>query len=123
MDSTFALGYTPAGENTMQGHRVVICVGGKRNTDKNGNDKEYLQKFKVTAVDRQYQIWERLPRSFECYSRKMVSQKLNYIHNNPYHEKWKLAVTPEDYKFSSAKFYMARQDDWGFLTNYADYYG
>jgi len=84
------------------------------------NDKEYLQKFKVTAVDRQYQIWERLPRSFECYSRKMVSQKLNYIHNNPYHEKWKLAVTPEDYKFSSAKFYMTRQDDWGFLTNYAD---
>ena len=86
------------------------------------NDTEYLQKFKVAAVDREYQIWERLPRSFECYSCEMVSQKLNYIHNNPCHEKWKLADVPENYKYSSAKFYLSGADDWGFLTNYADYY-
>ena len=64
-----------------------------------------------------------MPRSFECYSREMVSQVLNYIHNNPCTEKWKLAATPEEYYFSSARFYFEGKDDWGFLTNYTDYYG
>ncbi len=77
------------------------------------NDKEYLQKFKVAAVDRAYQIWERLLRSFEFYSRQMVWQKLNCIHNNPCNEKWNLAASPEEYRFSSARFYLTGHNEWG----------
>jgi hypothetical protein len=36
---------------------------------------------------------------------KFIRQKLNYIHLNPCSGKWKLALCPEDYLQSSAKFY------------------
>jgi hypothetical protein len=32
-------------------------------------------------------------------------------------KKWKLSDTPENYKWSSAKFYEIGDDDFGFLTN------
>jgi hypothetical protein len=35
----------------------------------------------------------------------IIRQKLDYIYNNPVREKWKLAVFPEDYRWSSAAFY------------------
>jgi putative transposase len=39
-------------------------------------------------------------------SRKYFLEKLNYIHNNPCAKKWKLAVKPEDYLYSSASNYI-----------------
>ena len=39
----------------------------------------------------------------ECYTRKFVEQKINYIHLNPCKEK--LAKIPEDYTHSSAQYY------------------
>ncbi len=47
-------------------------------------------------------------------------QKLNYIHNNPVQEKWQLALCPEEYEFSSAKFYETGIDDFGFLTHFRE---
>ncbi len=38
--------------------------------------------------------------------------------NNPLQEKWKLAQYPEDYKYSSAKFYATGIDDFGLSTHY-----
>jgi putative transposase len=35
-------------------------------------------------------------------------------------EKWNLAKTPEDYKWSSAKFYQTGLDDFNLLTHYVD---
>ncbi len=40
-----------------------------------------------------------------CFTEKFIQQKLNYMHNNPIQEKWKLADTPQNYKHSSAAFY------------------
>ncbi|MCY7362353.1 MAG: hypothetical protein LH629_09865 [Ignavibacteria bacterium] len=48
----------------------------------------------------------------------MIEQKINYIHFNPVHPKWKLAEEPQQYKYSSAKFYYEDKDDFGFLENY-----
>ena len=38
-------------------------------------------------------------------SEKMFLQKLNYIHKNPCQEKWQLAKSPEEYRYSSAANY------------------
>jgi putative transposase len=46
-----------------------------------------LEKFRVNAKDRQYQIWERNPLSVACYSVAVTEQKLQYIHLNPVQEK------------------------------------
>ncbi|MGI8582761.1 MAG: transposase [Chitinophagaceae bacterium] len=41
----------------------------------------------------------------ECLTSKFMTQKLNYIHNNPCSGKWMLANCSENYLHSSAKFY------------------
>ena len=41
----------------------------------------------------------------ECFTKKFILQKLNYIHNNPCSGKWNLADSPENYVHSSAGFY------------------
>ncbi len=60
------------------------------------------------------------PLSVLCYSVAVTEQKLDYIHQNPAQEKWKLAELPEDYYYSSARFYLENKDDFGFLTHYLD---
>ena len=50
-------------------------------------------------------------------SGEKVIQKIEYIHNNPLQEKWKLVKEAEDYQWSSAKFYEYSIDDYGFLTH------
>ena len=41
----------------------------------------------------------------ECFTKKFILQKLNYIHNNPCAGKWNLADCAENYLHSSAGFY------------------
>jgi REP-associated tyrosine transposase len=84
------------------------------------NDRDLLREFEVDAKDRQYQFWERNPLSVDIYSREVFLEKLNYIHGNPVQGKWNLCRYPEDYKYSTAKFYHAGIDDWGFVTHFAD---
>jgi hypothetical protein len=67
----------------------------------------------VNAVDRTIQIWERNPLPFELYSEKVIWQKLGHIHKNPCQENWRLAALPELYRFSSARYYLLNEDDWG----------
>ena len=70
------------------------------------NNATLLEEFRVAAKDREYQFWERNSLSIDLYSEKVFDQKFDYIHHNPLQDKWKLADYPEDYKYSSAKFYM-----------------
>ncbi len=81
------------------------------------NHPQVLEKFLVGAKDRKYQIWERIPLSVYCYTPAVLVQKLHYIHYNPVQEKWKLAALPEEYPFSSARFYAGQPDGLGFLTH------
>jgi putative transposase len=84
------------------------------------NNPELLKEFEVVASDRKYQFWERNTLSIDIYSRDTFLQKLNYIHRNPIHERWRLSAVPEDYEYSSALFYETGVDNWGFLTHYVD---
>ncbi len=74
-----------------------------------------LEKFKVGAKDRQYQFWERNPLSIDLYTHEVFMQKLEYIHWNPV--KAGLCSCPEEYKYSSARFYITGVDEFGFLTH------
>ena len=55
-----------------------------------------------------------------CIHKKVVEQKINYIHGNPIKPKWNLAAEPQDYKYSSAGFYYTGKDEFGFLENYLE---
>ena len=86
-------------------------------TELKNTNSEYLEEFKVNAKDRTYQIWERNSLAIEIFSQEVIFQKLNYIHNNPTTEKWKLAATPEEYEFSTAGFYFDGRRHWDFINH------
>lgn len=78
-----------------------------------------LNRLKVKAADRQYQVWERNSLGTELYTEAVFLQKLEYIHNNPLQTKWQLCNVPEDYFYSSAKFYESGgESDFGMLTHF-----
>lgn len=80
------------------------------------NNRSLLEKCKVDAKDRQYQIWKRKALSIEIYSEEVMVQKLNYIHLNPV--KAGLVLLPEEYLYSSAAFYELQFEQFSFLTHY-----
>jgi REP element-mobilizing transposase RayT len=80
------------------------------------NDVEALSIFKVNKYDREYQIWKREPLSIELISANLFKQKLEYIHYNPV--KAGLCENPEDYYYSSARFYHDGLDSFKLLTHF-----
>lgn len=77
-----------------------------------------LNEFLVNSTDRKYQFWKRSSLSVDLWSDEVFMQKLVYIHNNPVQEKWKLAEHPEDYKYSSARFYVDGSDEFNLVTHF-----
>jgi putative transposase len=86
----------------------------KRSAEK--KNKEFLSSFLVNKEDHTYQIWKRRPLSIQLRTFAVFSQKLDYIHYNPV--KTGLCSNPEDYYYSSAKFYYDGTDNFGILTHY-----
>ena len=84
------------------------------------NNSSLLQEFQSSKSDRAFQFWKRDPLAISLTSEKNLLQKLDYIHHNPIKEKWHLADLPENYRWSSAGFYMGLPDEFGILTHYAD---
>jgi REP element-mobilizing transposase RayT len=79
-----------------------------------------LNQYAVNAGDRQLNIWQRDPLAIRVFNRDMAAQKLNYIHNNPLQPHWNLCNEPEQYAFSSAKFYEMGMDKFNLVTHYWD---
>ena len=97
----------------------------KIKADLKRNHPAVLKYFRVDARDREYprltggqEFWERNPLSIELRQHEIFLQKLDYIHWNPVRAK--LCKWPEDYLYSSAKFYETGVDNWGFLSQYKD---
>lgn len=85
------------------------------------NDAEALDNFKVNKYDREYQIWKREPLSIELVSVDLFKQNpiaigLEYILYNPV--KAGLCENPEDYYYSSARFYIDGMNSFGILTHF-----
>jgi REP element-mobilizing transposase RayT len=82
------------------------------------NNSADLKNYKSTQSDREYQFWERRPHKATLYNRKVLEEKLDYIHNNPV--KAGLCDLPEDYLYSSARYYILNDTD-GLLTHYMEH--
>ena len=65
--------------------------------------------FLASAVTRpnkqQYKVWQDGYNAKEVFSSEFLCQKMTYIHGNPCQPHWNLAEHPEDYIWSSARFY------------------
>jgi putative transposase len=88
--------------------------------DLKANHPNVLPYFQVDDVERSHRIWQRDALAILMDSRKKVERKLDYIHRNPLHERWNMADRPENYRWSSARFYETGEDEFGFLTHYRD---
>jgi len=86
----------------------------------NGNEEDELLKYRSSQKDRIYHIWERRPMWIHIENSMILEQKLDYIHNNPLQNKWKLCASPEDYEWSSASYYLREQKTFNFLCDFRD---
>jgi putative transposase len=84
------------------------------------NHSKVLEKFYVDAKDRKYQIWERNPLSIDLWTKEVFIQKMEYIHYNSVAAD--LCNLPEEYKYSSAKFYETAVDEFNMLTHWMGEY-
>ena len=84
------------------------------------NHPQVLPYFEVNITSRNYHFWQRNSLPIPLYSADVFMQKMKYLHFNPTIEKWHLADLPENYKYSSAKFYLEGIDEFGFLTHWQE---
>jgi putative transposase len=56
-----------------------------------------------------HKVWEDGYNAKDVVTENFLQQKMTYIHNNPCQPHWTLSQTPEDYLWSSARFYHTDQ--------------
>lgn len=84
------------------------------------NHSDLLIHYKEDDDERKHRFWQRDALGIHLDSKNKAEQKLKYLHMNPLQEKWNLVTQPEEYKWSSAKFYETGVDEFGFLTDYRE---
>ncbi|HWI92719.1 MAG TPA: hypothetical protein VNT20_15690, partial [Flavisolibacter sp.] len=77
-----------------------------------------LSSFLVNVKDRKYQVWERNSLRVDLWSREVLWQKLQYMHQNPVRAG--VCQWPEQYQWSSAMFYQTGIDNLGWLAHVMD---
>ena len=97
-------------------HSLLSFTAHQFKADLEVNHPHVLSHFKVKAKDRNFQFWERNSLGVDLFNEAVFVQKLDYIHWNPV--KAGLCNLPEQYYYSSAKFYEYGVDDFGMLTHY-----
>ncbi|PWK67659.1 hypothetical protein LX99_04879 [Mucilaginibacter oryzae] len=84
------------------------------------NDQGFLDLFKSDLVNRNHLFWQPNALAKKVVDRKMLEQKLDYIHLNPLQAHWNLVNDPNDYYFSSCSFYEQEDKKFDWLTHYMD---
>lgn len=117
MDNHIHLIWQVKGENKPAEiqKRFLELVSKEIKKDLIDNHVEVLKIFASTQKDRSFHFWKRRPLSIELFSPKVFDQKLDYIHNNPVNGG--ICETPEEYIYSSARFYFDGTDSWKMLTH------
>ena len=86
----------------FQAYDIIKYLRGDKN-------EELLSIFTIAADESKgslHKVFEDRYDSKQMMNADLFKEKLNYIHNNPCTEKWKLAKRPEDYRHSSASNYI-----------------
>jgi REP element-mobilizing transposase RayT len=66
----------------------------------------FLEQAATGIPDQRYKIWEDGYDARDVFSPGFFRQKAEYIHNNPCQPHWTLVQRPEDYTWSSARYYL-----------------
>jgi putative transposase len=66
---------------------------------------EKLEKLRYHKDNQVFKVWKEQFDELYLISRELLEVKLDYIHNNPLQSHWNLANRPEEYLYSSARFY------------------
>ncbi len=139
--------HTVLGYTIMPNHVHLLLFFNKQAQSLNtvtGNGKRFmgyeitkrLQKQNETAIlalmeqgvidaeskrNKKHEIWQGTFDVKECYGEKFILQKLNYMHQNPCTERWKLCKEPVDYEHSSALFYEVGMQGKFIIRDYRDF--
>lgn len=73
------------------------------------NDDQVLTVLQGAAgqiSDQQYKVWEDGYDARDIFSEEFLRQKAEYCHNNPCQPHWALVERPEQYPWSSARYYL-----------------
>lgn len=84
------------------------------------SNSSLLTSYIENDLERKHRFWQRDPLAVHMDSVKKIEQKLDYTHLNPLQEHWNLVSKPEDYEWSSARFYETNVDEFGLLTDYRE---
>jgi putative transposase len=76
-----------------------------------------LEPFRVAASNKSHEFWQRDSLAIHLYSPEIAYQKLDYIHNNPLAKHWNLAFAIEEYRWSSASYYLKNKSEFPFLKD------
>jgi putative transposase len=79
-----------------------------------------LTLYAEETSERRHRFWQRDALAKTINSTKQAASVLDYIHTNPLQEHWNLANKPEDYKWSSARFYETGSDEFSIITDYRE---
>ena len=76
-----------------------------------GNDKvlDYLRSAVKRPGKQEHAVWDGEYQAKDVVSPDFLWQKVEYVHNNPVQPRWHLVEVPEDYMWSSARFYLTGQ--------------
>jgi putative transposase len=77
-----------------------------------------LENYRSSQNDRIFHFWERRSWKAEVPNREILEQKVEYIHLNPV--KAGIVEKEEDYKYSSARYYLLENKEWKFIKHYMD---
>ena len=72
------------------------------------NNQKMLDVLRKASNDKsqEFKVWEDGYDARGVFSVEFLEQKMNYIHYNPCQLQWKLVDLPEEYPWSSARFYL-----------------
>ena len=86
--------------------KMLINEGGNR-----------LASYSVDAANKEYEFWKRDSLAVYLYTKEVAYRKLDYLHNNPLADRWKLVSDPCDYEYSTARFYEKGIKDFEFIKD------
>jgi REP element-mobilizing transposase RayT len=67
---------------------------------------EFLERMAQDIKDQRYKVWEDGYDARDLFTSNFLRQKMEYVHNNPCQPHWRLVEHPEEYAWSSARFYL-----------------
>lgn len=75
-------------------------------TENNRRALAFLEQAASHIPDQRYKVWEDGYDARDVFSSGFLEQKMEYSHNNPCQPHWQLVERPEQYPWSSARYYL-----------------